>query len=476
MSFHTNTRMTSQHVDKMMANRRHTENEQRALLNYTSKNRLQSEANMQDRVIENRRRSNKFAQMAGESILQTQFSAPEKQEKQHLRRQEQNIKLVNAMENGRREKEREALEIQRICDNSEELRELESKLKVAYMNKERAVQQTEKATLDEMERQRQMAMNNQMEYDRQRALAEAANEDMIKKANAVKEKQMIQQQMLERLALQEEAAKEAEMDKQKVEALMAQLQAEDDMEMKRRADRVANTRKIIDQSIHQRQVDLQERKRMEQEEEERVAAYARHRAAREATIKAKNDERKRKEEEQFKAVEAEIRRKQEAEDTINQLRDELWTEELHLERKRKEKAKLDKIQRDKDEMMQSNALQLQRKAQWNEEERKQAEEYNEFLRQKYAQQAEQDRMVLQTKSQEKQQYKEDIVKQNQARQSVYQRELQREQMEAAKIQEAEDYEKRVIEEAKKRLIEQHKAKLEGYLPKGVEQTTLNRPF
>ena len=52
----------------------------------------------------------------------------------------------------KQEREQEELQIQRILETSDELRELEKTLQVAYMNKERAAQLEERALLQQVEK------------------------------------------------------------------------------------------------------------------------------------------------------------------------------------------------------------------------------------------------------------------------------------------------------------------------------------
>ena len=467
MAFNGRSRMTSNHVDKIMVDRRRVESQNNDLIKYANYSQVQAQSNRGDHLVNQRRRSNNVAQLAAERMLDDKIIASEHAARESALRREQNQGIANALEEERRENERKEREYQRICDSSEELRELESKLQIAYMNKERAVQQTEKTTLCEMERQREKAINDQMEYDRQRALVAGRNEDMIQKAKAMEGKQMIQTQMVERMRLREESIKEAALDKTKVNAVMDKIRKEDEADSKKRHEHVQATRSVIQGAIKQRELDLAEKKRIEDEEEERVASYGRHRAAREAGIKAKNDEKKRREEQAFRAVEAEIKRKQREEDELNALRDDLWTEEMHVARMLKEKKKVDKIRKDKEDMIAANSMLLASKHEQAICDKEQEEEYNEFLRQKFAAQANEEAEKVQDLLRRKGLYKSEIELQNAARHTLYQKELEREQDAVKIIQEKEEFEQRVIEEAKQRIVAQHEATLRGYMPKGI---------
>ncbi|GMH47688.1 hypothetical protein TrLO_g15508, partial [Triparma laevis f. longispina] len=80
---------------------------------------------------------------------------------------EQNNKLATEISLRNAEQERMEREIQRMCDTSEELKELERKLNIAYVNKERAAQHQESILLKSLEQARDTAIDDQMEYERQ---------------------------------------------------------------------------------------------------------------------------------------------------------------------------------------------------------------------------------------------------------------------------------------------------------------------
>lgn len=466
-AYPSGTRVTSQSVNQIMSNRRRMEAEHNELLSYAQGSGIQSMRNKADMLVKHQRRQNTVAQHSAEQMLETHQRTLESQLVSQELNLNQHQSLAQALEDDQRNTERHELEMQKICEESEELRELQSKLKIAYMNKERAVQQTEKAKLGEMENLREKAMNDQMEYDRQRALMEERNEETIRRAKAMEGKQMIQTQMLHRLKLAEEAAKEASKDQSEIEKMMQKIEREDREEQEKRAKLVQDTRQVIQQSIAQRQMEVEMKAKQEQEELDRILTYARQKAAREAQVKAKNMEKKLREEEAFKAVEGEIKRQQKQDEEINQLRDELWTEELLANKLEKERTKLAKVQKDKEDMMAANERQKSRKVALAEEAKIEEERYNEYLRQKYA--AEEREAVAEAlaRAQRQIEYKRNIERQNQTRQLLYQEELDRERTETKRLQEEEAYKKQVVEEAKKQLIAKHAQELAGYLPKGI---------
>ncbi|RLO05391.1 hypothetical protein DYB28_000774 [Aphanomyces astaci] len=431
-------RMTTRQVEKTMADRRSKEAENAELTRYASSNQQQTMANKSDMGVLAKRRNNQAFQRNAEAMLEERSIAVERDATRSQRTRDQNDFIAKALEEERRTQDRKEREIQRICESSEELRELESMLKVAYVNKERAVQQAERETLSQIEVAREKAIEVQMEYDRQRSLVDMAAKEFGKRVEAVASKQSIQQQMLDRLKLHEEAAREAEMDKHKVDTIMRKIEEED---------------------------------RLEQEKRERIMAVCN---LREAGIKEKLAEKKKREDELFLAVEAEIQRQRKEEDEFARLRDELWEEEVLEARRHKERERAQKKQADKEDMMRSNDQQQVLKAQLVAEQKRKEDEYNEFLKRKFASEERRAMEMDMFRRRQKEEYKLSIAAQNQHKQAMYHHELEKEREEAARIADEEAFKRAVVEEAKRRLLDEHAAKLHGYLPKGVAKEVYQR--
>ncbi|KDO18592.1 hypothetical protein SPRG_21663 [Saprolegnia parasitica CBS 223.65] len=177
-------RVTTRQVERTMADRRRIETQNTELLRYASSNQVQAMANKGDMAVLAKRRGNAAFQRNAEAMLEERSFVAERDLKRNLRTKEQNDSLARALEEERRMSERREREIQRICESSEELRELESMLKVAYVNKERSVQQAERETLSQIEKSREKAIETQMEYDRQRAEVDMATKEIARRAEA----------------------------------------------------------------------------------------------------------------------------------------------------------------------------------------------------------------------------------------------------------------------------------------------------
>ena len=85
-----------------------------------------------------------------------------------------------------------------MVEQSEELRDLEAKLKAAYMNKERDVQILEAAKLVEQQRTDEARVAEEMEKDRQRGLKAEAYRAYLRTQDGVLMRQELDTQMVEK--------------------------------------------------------------------------------------------------------------------------------------------------------------------------------------------------------------------------------------------------------------------------------------
>lgn len=95
------------------------------------------------------------------------------------------------------ERERLEREIQRICDSSEELRELERNIKIAYVNKERAAQHQESMLINNIENRRTQMIEEEMERRRQNLIRIEKDKDKTRREMMVAQKAVLQDQMRE---------------------------------------------------------------------------------------------------------------------------------------------------------------------------------------------------------------------------------------------------------------------------------------
>ena len=95
------------------------------------------------------------------------------------------------------QKERIEREIQRICESSEELKELERNIKIGYMNKERAAQHQEALLMKEVDHARDILIEQCMEEQRRKLIEKENDKDGNRRERLIAQKVQLQEQMQE---------------------------------------------------------------------------------------------------------------------------------------------------------------------------------------------------------------------------------------------------------------------------------------
>ncbi|KAJ1479880.1 hypothetical protein T484DRAFT_2843126 [Baffinella frigidus] len=122
---------------------------------------------LQDERVMNKRRARVQAEQAGEKEIEMRIKQAGLVERQRaLATREQG--LVEELERRKNEKLREEKVIEKVRNEAPELRELEQKLRAAYMNQERRKQLQEKVVLVDQEKEREAIVDLQMEAARLR--------------------------------------------------------------------------------------------------------------------------------------------------------------------------------------------------------------------------------------------------------------------------------------------------------------------
>eukprot|EP01041_Mallomonas_annulata_P011763 gene11763-24663_t len=457
-------RITNQMVDRNNATRREVEmqrGELKAFANETSKLLMAAGAQAN---VENRRRQAQLQQCRQEQQYEERIDEEQFQRRLKQLNQTQTQALATELDREAQDQERRRRELQRICEESPELKELEKALKLAVLNKERAVQLEEKNRLAAMERERIQAMEDQMEYERQRSEKQESEKSRAQKTQMRDQRNVLQQQIAERERQVEEAKIQTEIDKQMVDEIVARINMEDELTMQARRERQEMTTKLIKDYEIQRRRELAEKRAREKAEEDEILAFNKQveeRVGNEAAIRrAKKDE----EDRILKKIVEESERKKAEDEEFNSLRDLLWEEELEAKRRDEDLNRKNKIAHMKRDMMAANEQMKQNKIELKRKEAEEELRIIAIMKQKFAEDELRERMEEEYKQQAKGQHKDAIVRQQVERRDMVEREKSKELQEREEMRRKEEYRKMVVQEARKRLLEEHAAKLAGYLP------------
>merc|ERR1711916_150867 len=247
-----------------------------------------------------------------------------------------------------------------------------------------------------------------------------------------------------------------------VDEIVKRINMEDEMEMRKRMEQKEASRKMIKDYEEQRKREIAAKKAAEKAEEDAINAYNASVAERGAGVAAKKQAKKDEEDRKLAIIVAEAERKRKAEEEFNNLRDMLWEEELEAKRAADARERADKQRRMKMEMMEANNRMMVQKAEIKRVEAEKEAKLLNIMRKKFA---EDERLEKE---------KEDLKlneKQRMERRRMYEEERKEESIANQEAAKKEAYRLQVVAEARKRLLQEHASKLQGFLPRGTLKTS-----
>ena len=297
---------------------------------------------------------------------------------------------------------------------------------------------------------------------------------------------------------------EARRDKEMVDGIVAKIIAEDRQEAEDKRRRQAESQKFINDFKEQQAAWKKAIADAEAEEERKIMEYARAKEAREAATAAKKAEADAEAAAVYARLSREQAERQRQLDEEENLRMLLAEEETEARLEREEMAvrsvvrvlvawclvaccrcrracadcaralchcllhqRRAKKAADLKAMMDANAAQTELKEWRAQKQREEEAEQRRQLKIKYEEDERAEREAARRRAQAKVEYMNSVERQKQQTQEMFelQRQAELQQAQADKLKE--DYRARVVEEARRKLLMEHAAALQGYLPKGV---------
>lgn len=356
---------------------------------------------------------------------------------------------------------------QQLRRNCPELRELQSKLLLANVSKERSVQLAEKAALKELKRLEKEEFANQMKQTKEKEKLEGR----LKEEEEFQAKLKYHQDLDAQREAQEKANREAYaefmQDRLLIDELMKKIVEEDIREAQKKIDSQRKVKQYIDEYKKAREeFELQE-KLKQAEELQKVSNYL---EAQEYRSQEQKELQRLKFEEQAKFQHDLIKHLDkiyEAKEKEALLRTELAIEE----REELEKKRLQDIaeQRAAQQAELQNIYQMQMwyKLQKAEEEKKEEEIYRRYLMEKLAEQDKLDILSSQKRRAKQAEHRRIAHAMIEERRARIVAEREKEMAEYYKEMEMEKCRKKIVEEERRRLLQENADQLLGYLPKGV---------
>lgn len=190
--------MTSYQIEKQTLCRRAREQSVRDLLQYAKESQKLCQAAQNEAKTAYLLQSNMSVKMITEKDAKRRTNEEIRQHLKATLLREQADIVAQEISQEIKESNRRKNEIQRICESSDELKELENKLKIAYVNKERAAQHQESLALKRIASAQERAIEENMERDRQHLILLKELDEEKKRNDLVYQKGVLISQMEER--------------------------------------------------------------------------------------------------------------------------------------------------------------------------------------------------------------------------------------------------------------------------------------
>lgn len=377
--------------------------------------------------------------------------------------------FVQAMGVERKAKMRAELDLKRIREESEELRELEDKLRAAEMNMERKLQLEEARMIKEREQQYHAYYDTVMESQRQKLVVEEEKKERVNLEKQIAAKKVLQEQIEEKLDLQRAAQEEFEKERRQVDEVIARIQEEDRLQLEAKHAKQRETQDYIRNFLDERERERALKREKEEEEERRIAAYAAEVQRRsEANLKRRQDKMNAQDRilDKLRSLkEKEMAEKEEEERLLNLLHEQEESEKQRM----REQAEADRRERMKREMMEANEYQKALKEQKRQQEEVEEEAFRKKMLEKFAEDDRIEQMNAQRRRMKVQEHKRDVERLIDEKREMYNALKKKEIEEAQAYREQDARRAAIVEMERKRLLKEYATKYKDFLPKGVIQ-------
>ena len=399
---------------------------------------------------------------ADAEMMQSQADAAES-----AKARDQEEKLARAIDEVKRDELRKEKDIQRIREESEELRSLEAKLKAAYMNKEREAQHAERKAREASLRAEEAQWDQTMEADRVAAVQAMQEKEAQRREHAKNARIYLDSQIKDRELKEKQNAEVFVEEKALIDSIVGKIRQQDeDEEQARRAKRM-ETQIYIKQFIKEKDEQRRQKVLDMEREEQIIEKYAEEKRqqmdAWEAGKQAAQFERDRIAEQ----IAEEQRARLKEQEYMENLRNDLVVEEREEQMRIKEKEQYERRIQERLDMMKANdqqqALKQARAEALEEEEKK----FREQMLAKFAEDDRIEQMNAQKRRMKQADHRREVERLIEARRVEYEAQKEAERLEGMDGGDLTGAKAAIIEEERRKMIMEHAAKLYGYLPPGT---------
>ncbi|XP_061612614.1 meiosis-specific nuclear structural protein 1 [Phyllopteryx taeniolatus] len=379
----------------------------------------------------------------------------------------QEEKLAKELARINHDRQREGKIRQYIRENSIELRELESKLKLAYVSKEQAAQMAEHDAIKCETMREEAELYSKMKSDFDRATLEEEKLEQQKQEEQLQYQHELSLQLIEREHKRQGAYDDFLKEKLMVDEIVRKIYEEDRMERQKKLERVRATQKHIEDFQTQRaEWQRLEKERME-EENRRIREFAsqqkKSQQDRTAKIRAREEAIQRLRDTLAEKM-AEERRQR---DEMERIRQDLCLEEQEEAFRRKDIEDMERNIRQRLMMQRTCQEQMAMKETRRQAEKEEDEAFRKMTMDKFAEDDRIEQMNAQRRRMKMMEHKREVEKLIEDRRRQHQADRDMKAQEEALEQEREALCRQIIEEERLQLLQRHATKLLGHLPKGL---------
>ncbi|XP_074090707.1 meiosis-specific nuclear structural protein 1 isoform X1 [Macrotis lagotis] len=391
----------------------------------------------------------------------------EENKRMKARQLEQEEKLASELAKLKNENLKDEKMRQQIRENSLELRELENKLKAAYMNKERAAQIAEKEAINYEKMKRESEIGRQMKEEHERYTKEQTEAEARRYKEKIQYQRDLERQLEDQERKKQEAYEELLREKLMIDEIVRKVYEEDQMEKQQQLEKMAATHKYIEE-FKKQQALWRRKKREEMEEENRkILEFATVQKQREEDRMAQVQKLEAKKEQYKNLIAQHLAKIQKQQDDMEQVRLDLYEiEQAELDRKKVQEEMENKIKR-REELQRNFAEQMAFRELVLQATREEEEMFRQNMMAKFAEDDRIELMNAQKQRMKQFEHRKAIEKLIQERHEQFLADKERELEEMRIQQQREGGIRAIIEEERQKLLREHATNLLGYLPKGV---------
>jgi hypothetical protein len=379
----------------------------------------------------------------------------------------QEEQLALAIDVVKRDELRRDKDIQRIREESEELRVLEAKLKAAYMNKEREAQNVEKKILRQEVAVEDAAWDVRMESDRRAAVEAMQAEDAERRMNAGKARVYLDSQIQDKIEKEAKNEVNFKAEKTMIDAIVDKIRQQDEDEDQVRRAKSMETQLYIKDFMKQKEQWRNDQISAAKAEEARIQRYAEEKAAQMDAWEASKEAAQFERDQIAEKIALEARERLREQEYMENLRNDLVVEEREEAMRLKEKEMQERRIQERLEMIQANENQQQMKLARAQASAEEEQRYREEMLAKFADDDRVEQMNAQKRRLKQAEHRREVERLIEARRAEFEAQKEAELMEREDEARLKATKQDIIEEQRRIMISEHAAKLAGYLPPGT---------